>query len=252
VNSPDVPLDGGGRTDVRRSGDVVLRPARPWSRTVAALLRHLEDAGYEGSPRLVGDGFDDQGREALRWVDGQEAPACWTPEGAYAVGALVRGLHDATATFVPPDGATWQPWWVRDLPGDTPVIGHADTGPWNVVARDGMPVAFVDWETAGPMDAEWELAQTAWLHARLHDDDIAERDGLPDATTRAGLVTAVLDGYRASRTQRERLAGLMLDLAVLSAREDAVEGLDRGVAWRARSAAWMVRHRDLIRRACAP
>ncbi|HEV2891063.1 MAG TPA: phosphotransferase, partial [Frankiaceae bacterium] len=152
----------------------------------------------------------------------------------------------------PPADAVWQPWWVRDLRGETPVVGHADTGPWNTLARGGTPVAFVDWETAGPMDAEWELAQTAWLHARLFDDDVAERDGLPPAPVRAGLVAAVLDGYAAPRAWRERVVDRMLDLAVLSAREDVLEGLDRGVAWRVRSGAWMARHRDLLRRAACP
>jgi len=36
---------------------------------------------------------------------------------------------------------------VREL---DPVYGHGDVGPWNIVARDGIPIAFVDWEFAGP------------------------------------------------------------------------------------------------------
>ena len=39
-----------------------------------------------------------------------------------ADGALLRALHDATAGFVPPDGAVWQPSWLRDLGGDD--LGH--------------------------------------------------------------------------------------------------------------------------------
>jgi hypothetical protein len=36
----------------------MLRPARPWTSAVHALLRHLERAGFAGSPRVVGDGYD--------------------------------------------------------------------------------------------------------------------------------------------------------------------------------------------------
>jgi hypothetical protein len=43
----------------------------------------------------------------------------------------------------------WQPWLFHsDAPGS--IVGHCDTGPWHVVARDGRPVAFIDWTLAGP------------------------------------------------------------------------------------------------------
>ena len=43
----------------------------------------------------------------------------------------------------------------------------------------GLPVAFIDWTTAGPTDCLDEIAAIAWLNAQLHDDDIAERQSLP-------------------------------------------------------------------------
>jgi hypothetical protein len=246
----EVPLAGGGRTAVVRRGDVVLRPAHSWSRTVVALLQHLESVGYEGAPRVVGDGFDD-GREALRWLPGTTDHAgVWSPDAAHAIGALLRGLHDATASFVPPPDAVWRPFFGRTLPGTAPVIGHGDTAPWNVLARDGVPVAFVDWETAGPFDALWELAHTAWLNAYLHDDDVAERDGLPGPDARAALLRAIADGYGLPRAERPALVDRMVEYAVHSAREDALDpGHERGAVWRVRGASWMLRHRDLLLRA---
>ena len=47
-----------------------------------------------------------------------------------------------------------------------------------------LPVAFIDWVTAGPTDPLDEIAATAWLNAQLHDDDIAERQDLPSARAR--------------------------------------------------------------------
>ncbi len=50
-----------------------------------------------------------------------------------------------------------------------------------MVGTGGMPEGLVDWEYAGPVDRLTELAYACWLNAQLHDDDIAERQGLPDA-----------------------------------------------------------------------
>ena len=51
-------LPGGNTVGAVRIGDVVHKQAAPWTPTVHALLRHLEDAGVDGVPRALG--FDDQ------------------------------------------------------------------------------------------------------------------------------------------------------------------------------------------------
>ena len=53
------------------------------------------------------------------------------------------------------------------------------------MARDGVPVALIDWEFAGPVDPLVELAQLCWLSAKLHDDIVAELEGLPPLAERA-------------------------------------------------------------------
>jgi hypothetical protein len=58
-------------------------------------------------------------------------------------------------------------------------------------------------DSAGPVDALYELAQTAWLNAQLHDDDVAERLGLPDLAARARQLRAIVDGYELRREQRQ-------------------------------------------------
>lgn len=132
----------------------------------------------------------------LSFISGESPhPQGWSDEGAAAVGVLLREFHRAAAKFVPPADATWMPWYARDLVGKAPVIGHCDTAAWNILARDGRPVALVDWDTAGPFDTRWELAQTVWLNAQLHDDDVADRVGLPDAAARARQARLMLDGY---------------------------------------------------------
>jgi hypothetical protein len=110
---------------------VVYRDPGPWSPAVLALLAHLEDAGFAGAPRPVGSGFAPDGREMVSYIDGSSPhPRAWADDAVGEVGALLAGLHAAAATFTPPPGAAWKPWFVRSLPGSRPVFGHCDAGPW--------------------------------------------------------------------------------------------------------------------------
>lgn len=142
------------------------------------------------------------------------------------------------------------------LGGAARVIGHCDTGPWNIVARHGRPVALIDWEYCGPVDPLVELAQLCWLNAQLHDDDVAERVGLPPAGTRARQLRAIVDGYGLSAHQRRGFLDTAIEVAVQDAADQArqagitPENTDAealwGITWRLRSAAWMMRNRDLL------
>ena len=72
----------------------------PNSPFVHELLRYLEEAGFDGAPRLLG--IDERGREVLSFVEG-EVPH---DHGEYRpsdvrltrVAALIRRFHDVTAT----------------------------------------------------------------------------------------------------------------------------------------------------------
>jgi hypothetical protein len=260
VASPDdlILLQGGGRGVVWRRGGVVIRDAGPWNPAVHALLRHLEDAGFAAAPRLAGSGLDPDGREVLTFIDGEfTQPGPWSLDGAAALGRLLRSLHEATRSFRPPPGAAWFPWHGRDLGGPERVTGHCDTGPWNIVARDGLPVALIDWETAGPTDPLVELAQLAWLNAKLHDDAVAAIEHLPPLADRARQLAAIADAYGLTARQRRGLLGQIIELAIA---DTAAEADDAHVtphtashpaalwamAWRARSAAWMIRNRRTL------
>lgn len=238
-------------------GNVVRRPAGLWTPAVHALLDHLERAGFTGSPHAVSA----DGEDVVTYISGESVdPHAWSDEGVFRVGRLLRDLHDATASFVPPPGAAWYPWPFASGAPDA-IISHRDTGPWNIVARDGLPVAFIDWVTAGPADPLEEIAVTAWLNVQLHDDDIAGRQGLPNARARAAQLRHFADGYRLPRAGRRGLVTAMTEYAI---RDSAAEAIQGGVtpeagnpgalwaiAWRARSAALMVRHRPLLENALA-
>lgn len=258
-------LEGGWQTEVTEAEGVVFRSPGPQSPAVIALLGHLETVGFSAAPRVVGTGFAADGRETLRFVEGRSPqPAAWSDDAAWTLGRTVRAMHEATASFVPPADACWAPWFARNLPGDGPVIGHGDLGPWNILARDGLPVAFIDWDNAGPVDAVWELAQVGWLNAQLHDDDVAAMNDLADPTTRAHQLALIVDGYGLERTRRDGFVHRMIEIAVRSARQEAIdfqvtpESSSPGVgefpilwaiAWRTRAAAWMLDHQRVLQHA---
>src|SRR5215472_6228868 len=51
-----------------------LSASGPWTPTVHAPLRHLEEVGFDGAPRLVGFGLDADGREMLTFIHCDVAP----------------------------------------------------------------------------------------------------------------------------------------------------------------------------------
>jgi len=259
MGADKVELSREGRTIVVRKGNAVLRPVAPWTETVHALLRHLEAVGFAGSPRVIGDGYDHEGNETVGYISGRSVhPHAWSDSGITGVGEVLREFHHAASSFEPREPAIWQPWYFRSTARDA-IIGHCDTGPWNIVARDGLPVAFVDWEYAGPTSRWDDVAQAAWLNAQLHDDDIAERQGLPGIDTRARQLRYFLDGYRLSKRDRNGFVNRIIDYAIRDSAKEAIESSVTpdstdaaplwAIAWRARSASWMIRHRTLLQRA---
>ncbi|MBJ7578849.1 aminoglycoside phosphotransferase family protein [Devosia sp. MC532] len=248
----------GGRSTVTRKGSTVFRRAAPWSKTTIALLRHLEAEGFAHAPRAIGSGFDVTGREMLTYVEGESPhPYPWDDDALPGLGAVLRKLHRATRSFVPPHDALWRPWFGRSL-GQPTAIGHCDTGAWNIIAVNRKPIALIDWEEAGPVDPLIELAQACWLNALLFDDDLAEKLGLGSIESRARQVRLLLDGYELPQSQRIGFMAKVRDFAVLNAANEIIANPDQAEAdpksllealiWRSRSAAWLTRHHDTLDR----
>ena len=144
-------LPGGRSFGAVRVGDEVRRPAQPWTATVHSVLRHLEDAGFDGAPRARG--FDEQGRERLTFLPGQTLGETtpwpdWlrSDDALRQVGAWLRRLHDATATFRPAADAVWffhRPGRVRVDCGPVRPAGAPASGqivPARCAFRGGHPL----------------------------------------------------------------------------------------------------------------
>jgi aminoglycoside phosphotransferase (APT) family kinase protein len=204
-------LDGGianaGR--VVRDGPHVLRPATEHSSSVHAFLRAVRDTGFTGVPAPVG--IDDS-RERLEFVEGDVAHAPypdWVQSDAAlaSVGRLLRELHDAARQF-DATGRTWNRS-VADPAGGTLVV-HNDIEPANVVFRDGIAIAFVDFEFAAPGRAVYDLAQLARLWVPIDDAVDRERVGWHPADHVARL-RCLTDAYGLDREGRAQLLDAMDD-----------------------------------------
>lgn len=256
--------DGRPTAVVRHNGSVHRRPG-PETPAVLSLLRHLEAAGFPASPRVVGNGYDEEGNQVLTFIEGELVhPRAWSDEAIGRVGQLLRALHDATASFRRPPDAVWRSWFLRSSE-PTAIIGFGEAAPWNIVARDGLPVAFIGWENAGPIERLDELSGAAWLNAQLHDDDVAEMFGLPDASVRANQLRRFLDAYGLPALDRAGFVTRMVEYAIRDCAREAIAPPTAGpedgppitpsstdplplwaLAWRARSAAWLLRHRPML------
>ena len=171
---------------VIRVGDTVRRPPGP--EHVRQLLLWYERVGFEGAPRFVG--YDEQGREILSFIEGDPGfpPVPSSDEVIVGIGRLLRRAHDAQDGHAPPGQ----------------VVAHMDLFWTNVIFRNGVPVALIDWELARPETRvlELALAATYWAGIRI-DEQLAER-GIP-LERRGERLRLLCDAYGLERAGRMSL-----------------------------------------------
>jgi hypothetical protein len=186
------PLEGGDMNLVVRVGDTVRRPPEPPE--IVALLRWFEHVGFEGSPRFLG--YDEQGREMLSFVEGEPAfaPVPSSDDVVAGIGRLLRRAHDAQ--------------------GGRELLIHGDLFWTNVIFRDGLPYALIDWELARPASRVLEvgLASTYWAGIRI--DSQLRQWGIP-LDRRGERLRILCDAYGLDAAER----GSLLDELIAFRRE---------------------------------
>jgi len=163
LQNEETPLQGGNVNIVVRVGDTVRRGLTSASDTVHRLLLHLQAKGFTGSPRFLG--FDEQNREVLSFIEGETGipPSIWqSDEAVIATAHLLRRYHEATVDFAAGDDAIWA--YRYPDPARHEVICHNDFAPYNFVYENGVPVAVLDFDLAGPGPRLKDVAYAAyWL-----------------------------------------------------------------------------------------
>ncbi|MER7501742.1 aminoglycoside phosphotransferase family protein [Nonomuraea pusilla] len=178
--------------------DTVRRPATGSSAFVARLLTHLEQSRFAGAPRYLGR--DEADRDVFSYLPGW-VPARfqrWSDAQVVSAGALLRSLHDATRE--------------SGLTGERPVVCHHDPGPNNTVFRAGLPVAFIDFDTAAPGDPIEDVGYMAWTWC------ISSRTTAPPAAAQAAQVRVLADAYGLTAARRAAVLDAILDRQARNAR----------------------------------
>lgn len=248
-------LGSGG--SVVRVGNTVRRPLKAQSAAVHDFLGFLERAGFGGAPRYLGT--DEEGREILDFAEGDVAhppfPA-WSASAELLVSVVLlqRRLHEIAARYVPPPGARWDTANLPPPPAGA-IVCHNDLCIENVVVRDGLAVAFIDFDFAAPADPLYDIAIAArhWVPIRDPADLSPGQAGIDQPARFA----AFADAHELGRTQRAAVVAMLgefLDRALASMGGRARAGLPAYVAaWEAgypeqnrRGRAWLDAHAALL------
>ena len=189
---------------VVRVGPHVLRPSSPHSASVHTFLRAVRHAGFEGVPRPVG--IDEDGRERLVFIDG-DVPVSPYPDRSQtdtalaSVARLLRRLHDAARGF-DPAGLSWDDRLAD--PAGGMLVCHNDVCPENVVFRDGIAVALLDFEFAAPGRPVYDVAHLARLCVPIENEFDQARLGWRPAE-RTVRLRLVADAYGLDQDGRAEL-----------------------------------------------
>lgn len=211
-----------------RQGDLIVRPARPWTPGVHALLAALRRNGFEAAP--LPEGYDDVW-ERVTYLPGDTGDLdsrtdMRSEKALRSAASLLCRYHDCSALFAGSleAGYAWQ------LPTRRPcdVICHGDFAPYNVVLNEGEAIGIIDFEAAHPASRSWDLAYAIYRWAPLSSHVAVE--GLDRPADQIRRARIFVDAYGLSAAERSCLPDIIVERlqALLSFIEhEAARGVER-------------------------
>ncbi len=193
----ETPLQGGNQTaGIVRVGETVLRPGQPWSPAIRVLLEHLATVAPRIAPCPLG--IDERGRQVETFIEGTvghhplDGPMR-DDAALIAAARLLRRYHDATIDLVNRNGLPWR--YRHSDPTQHEVICHSDFAPYNTVFQNGLPVALIDFDHAGPGPRLHDVAYAIYRFAPLASDESCRNFGWPAPPDRIHRARLFLDSY---------------------------------------------------------
>jgi aminoglycoside phosphotransferase (APT) family kinase protein len=104
----------------------------------------------------------------------------------------LRRYHAAVADFVPSPSSYWRERaeWKPGM-----IIAHNDPAPYNAVWNSDGLVGFVDWDMAGPITPELDVAWVAFSWTPLHAPHVVAAEGFTDLPSRPRRLSQFLHDY---------------------------------------------------------
>jgi thiamine kinase-like enzyme len=238
---------------VFKENNMVKRPFEKWSNNIHSLLKHFYKNGLP-VPKII---KTDNQYEYLEYINGELIhPYKWNNELLYELAILVKDLHSFAKSFENNKNMEWKQWYLREI-GNPAICSHGDIAPWNVITKGNKITGLIDWEYAGPIDPEIELARVCWLFPQLFDDDLGKLYGLPAPKERAEQVRLITDTYGLGKEERKYFFEKIIETIICETAHEAIdekvtfetEGKLWGMAWRNRSLYWIWRNKEILKKA---
>lgn len=211
-----------------RQGDLVVRPVRPWTPGVHALLVALPLHGFNAAPQP--NGFDEVW-ERVSYLPGATGDLGDNVEMRSerilrSAASLLHRYHQSSALVLRDLAAThaWQ------LPPRVPseIVCHGDFAPYNVVVNDGEVTGIIDFEAAHPGPRIWDLAYALYRWAPLSSNMAMEGlDRLDEQVRRARVF---VDAYELPAAERRALPDVIiarLEALLTFMEREAARGIER-------------------------
>jgi len=211
-----------------RQGNLIMRPAAPWTPGVHALLATLHRHGFDAAPLSAGY---DEVWERVSYLPGDTGDLgdhthMRSETVLRSAASLLRHYHDCSALFAKSleAGYTWQ------LSARPPceVICHGDFAPYNVVLNDSEVTGIIDFEAAHPGSRCWDLAYATYRWAPL--SSIIAVEGLDCLAGQISRARIFVDAYGLSAAERPSLPDVIverLEALVAFMEREAARGIGR-------------------------
>jgi hypothetical protein len=164
LNSPceDLLTSPGASGGTTRVGDTLRRSPDRAPAGMRLVLSHLETVGFEGAPRILGS--DEFGRCVLTYIPGDVALPpyqAWvgSEDTLASVALLMRRYHEAVGSLQVAEDFLWPTVPPPGFEGN--IVGHMDVSLANVVCRDKVAVALIDFELVGLVAPVWDVVRAA-------------------------------------------------------------------------------------------